>query len=108
MKCAERVSHGINPDRAQVEDTVDAKRGGAHMLKENGEKLRIQSKQAQHGFRFIQLPYNLAYSEALFLKNQRVGSQNNLTILEARKQTEHRSVHKYTIISKPIAKRHHP
>ena len=26
----------------------------------------------QHGFRFIQLPYNLAYSEALLLKNQNV------------------------------------
>ncbi|MGI0049325.1 MAG: aldo/keto reductase [Nitrososphaera sp.] len=35
-----------------------------------------------HGFRFIQLPYNLAYSEALLLKNQPVGSEN-LTILEA-------------------------
>jgi len=37
----------------------------------------------QHGFRFIQLPYNLAYSEALLLKNQIVGSERNLTILEA-------------------------
>ena len=37
----------------------------------------------QHGFRFIQLPYNLAYSEALLLKNQVVGSEKNLTILEA-------------------------
>ncbi|HEY3094807.1 MAG TPA: aldo/keto reductase, partial [Nitrososphaera sp.] len=36
-----------------------------------------------HGFRFIQLPYNLAYSEALLLRNQSVGSENNLTILEA-------------------------
>lgn len=36
-----------------------------------------------HGFRFIQLPYNLAYSEALLLRNQSVGSANNLTILEA-------------------------
>ena len=36
-----------------------------------------------HGFRFIQLPYNLAYSEALLLKNQSVGTDNNLTILEA-------------------------
>jgi aryl-alcohol dehydrogenase-like predicted oxidoreductase len=38
---------------------------------------------ADHGFRFIQLPYNLAYSEALFLKNQNVGNEKNLTILEA-------------------------
>jgi aryl-alcohol dehydrogenase-like predicted oxidoreductase len=37
----------------------------------------------QHGFRFIQLPYNLTYSEALLLKNQIVGSERNLTILEA-------------------------
>ena len=36
-----------------------------------------------HGFRFIQLPYNLAYSEALLQKNQSVASQDNLTILEA-------------------------
>lgn len=36
-----------------------------------------------HGFRFIQLPYNLSYSEALLLKNQPVGSEKNLTILEA-------------------------
>jgi len=36
-----------------------------------------------HGFRFIQLPYNLAYSEALLLRNQHVGSESNLTILEA-------------------------
>lgn len=39
-----------------------------------------------HGFRFIQLPYNLAYSEALFLKNQDVGTQKDLTILEACKR----------------------
>jgi aryl-alcohol dehydrogenase-like predicted oxidoreductase len=37
----------------------------------------------EHGFRFIQLPYNLAYSEAVFLKNQNIGSEKNLTILEA-------------------------
>ena len=37
----------------------------------------------EHGFRFIQLPYNLAYSEALMLGNQSVGSEKNLTILEA-------------------------
>lgn len=36
-----------------------------------------------HGFRFIQLPYNLAYSEALLLRNQPVGSEKSLTILEA-------------------------
>jgi len=37
----------------------------------------------QHGFRFIQLPYNLAYSEALLLKCQNVGTEKNLTILES-------------------------
>ena len=37
----------------------------------------------KNGFRFIQLPYNLAYSEALLLKNQSVGTEKNLTILEA-------------------------
>jgi aryl-alcohol dehydrogenase-like predicted oxidoreductase len=35
------------------------------------------------GFRFIQVPYNLAYSEALLLRNQSVGSEKNLTILQA-------------------------
>jgi aryl-alcohol dehydrogenase-like predicted oxidoreductase len=40
----------------------------------------------QHGFRFIQLPYNLAYNEPIFLKNQDVGSIKNLTILEAAKR----------------------
>lgn len=51
--------------------------------------LEMVSKLAQkvggreHGLKFIQLPYNLAYSEALLLKNQSVGSENNLTILEA-------------------------
>jgi aryl-alcohol dehydrogenase-like predicted oxidoreductase len=37
----------------------------------------------QHGFRFIQLPYNLSYSEALLLKNQDVQSERNLSVLEA-------------------------
>jgi len=36
-----------------------------------------------HGFRFIQLPYNLAYSEALLLKNQPVQGEMMMTILEA-------------------------
>ena len=36
-----------------------------------------------HGFRFIQLPYNLAFREAYLLKNQSVGNNNNLTILQA-------------------------
>lgn len=35
-----------------------------------------------HGFRFIQLPYNLEYSEALLLKNQSAGHENNLSILD--------------------------
>lgn len=38
---------------------------------------------ADHGFRFIQLPYNLAYTEAYLLKNQSVGGDTELTILEA-------------------------
>jgi len=36
-----------------------------------------------HGFKFIQLPYNLAYSEALLLRNQSVHPEGNLTILQA-------------------------
>ena len=39
-----------------------------------------------HGFRFIQLPYNLAYREAYCLRNQTVNSDNDLTILEACKK----------------------
>ncbi|HET7147293.1 MAG TPA: aldo/keto reductase [Candidatus Nitrosopolaris sp.] len=46
-------------------------------------KLAEQSGGKEHGFRFIQLPYNLAYSEALVLKNQTVGAEKNLNILEA-------------------------
>ena len=46
-------------------------------------KLAEQVGGKQHGFRFIQLPYNLAYNESIFLKNQDVGSIKNLTILEA-------------------------
>jgi aryl-alcohol dehydrogenase-like predicted oxidoreductase len=49
------------------------------------EMVKIAGKVAgkAHGFRFIQLPYNLAYREAYLLKNQSVGSDNDLTILEA-------------------------
>jgi aryl-alcohol dehydrogenase-like predicted oxidoreductase len=49
------------------------------------EMVNIAEKVAgkDHGFRFIQLPYNLAYREAYLLKNQSVGSDNDLTILEA-------------------------
>jgi aryl-alcohol dehydrogenase-like predicted oxidoreductase len=36
-----------------------------------------------HGFRFVQLPYNLSYSEALLLKSQSVGAEDHLTILDA-------------------------
>jgi aryl-alcohol dehydrogenase-like predicted oxidoreductase len=42
-----------------------------------------ESGSNNHGFRFIQLPYNLAYSEPLLLKNQTVGNEKNLSILEA-------------------------
>jgi aryl-alcohol dehydrogenase-like predicted oxidoreductase len=36
-----------------------------------------------HGFKFIQLPYNVAYTEALLLKNQSAGDDKNLSILDA-------------------------
>ncbi|HEY7082698.1 MAG TPA: aldo/keto reductase [Nitrososphaeraceae archaeon] len=39
--------------------------------------------QKEHGFRFIQLPYNLVYTEALLLRNQTVGSEDGLNIFEA-------------------------
>jgi aryl-alcohol dehydrogenase-like predicted oxidoreductase len=48
-------------------------------------KLAAKVGGSQHGFKFIQLPYNLAYSEALMLKNQSVGSEKNLSTLEAAK-----------------------
>jgi predicted aldo/keto reductase-like oxidoreductase len=35
-----------------------------------------------HGFRFIQLPYNLNYDQALLAKNQFIGTEN-VSILEA-------------------------
>lgn len=46
-------------------------------------KMAVRAGGKDHGFRFIQLPYNLAYSEALLLRSQQVGSENGLTILEA-------------------------
>jgi aryl-alcohol dehydrogenase-like predicted oxidoreductase len=66
-----RVTRG-NKDYLSLEDVVK-------LAEKSGDK-------EQHGFRFIQLPYNLAYSEALLLKNQSVGSEKNLTILEAAKR----------------------
>src|SRR4029453_4013278 len=36
-----------------------------------------------HGFCFFTIPYNLAYTEAYLLKNQSVGGDTELTILEA-------------------------
>ncbi|MEP6920859.1 MAG: aldo/keto reductase [bacterium] len=36
-----------------------------------------------HGFRFIQLPFNLAMPEALVLRNQSVGAGESLSLLEA-------------------------
>jgi aryl-alcohol dehydrogenase-like predicted oxidoreductase len=40
-------------------------------------------KEKRHGFRFIQLPYNLSLTEPLLLKNQSIGNGKNLSILEA-------------------------
>lgn len=53
---------------------------------EEVNNLAINVGGKDHGFRFIQLPYNLAYSEALFLKNQSIAEEKNLTILEAAKK----------------------
>jgi aryl-alcohol dehydrogenase-like predicted oxidoreductase len=60
--------HQNNREYLSLEETVKVaeKIGGKH-----------------HGFRFIQLPYNLVYSEAILIKNQDVGPIKNLTILEA-------------------------
>lgn len=46
-------------------------------------KLAESVSNGNHGFKFIQLPFNLAYSEPLLLKNQNVGDKKNLSILEA-------------------------
>jgi aryl-alcohol dehydrogenase-like predicted oxidoreductase len=53
-----------------------------HFSLEDAVKIAQQAGGKDHGFRFIQLPYNLAYSEALLLKSQTVGGQD-MTILEA-------------------------
>ncbi len=55
-----------------------------HFTLEDAVRIAHQVGGHSHGFRFIQLPYNLAYSEALLLKNQSVtGSDAMMTILEA-------------------------
>lgn len=53
-----------------------------HFSLEDALKIAQGAGGDDHGFRFIQLPYNLAYSEALLLKNQTVGQQE-MTILQA-------------------------
>jgi aryl-alcohol dehydrogenase-like predicted oxidoreductase len=57
-----------------------------HFLLEDAFKIaREIGGDNRHGFRFIQLPYNLAYSEALLLRNQTVGNSDTgmMTVLEA-------------------------
>jgi aryl-alcohol dehydrogenase-like predicted oxidoreductase len=53
-----------------------------HFSLEDAMKIAQQAGGKDHGFRFIQLPYNLAYSEALLQKNQAVNGKD-MTILEA-------------------------
>lgn len=53
-----------------------------HFSLEDAVKIAQQAGGNEHGFRFIQLPYNLAYSEALLQKNQAVNGKD-MTILEA-------------------------
>lgn len=53
-----------------------------HFSLEDAVKIAQQAGGKDHGFRFIQLPYNLAYSEALLLKSQMVDGQD-MTILQA-------------------------
>ena len=60
----------VNPDNPQylsLEETL-------HMAKQIGGE--------NHGFRFIQLPYNMYYDQAFMQKNQQVSSQN-MSILDA-------------------------
>lgn len=56
-----------NPQYLSLEDTVS-------MAKKIGGE--------NHGFRFIQLPYNMNYDQALLAKNQLLGTEN-VSILEA-------------------------
>jgi len=56
-----------NPQYLSLEDTVN-------MAKKIGGE--------DHGFRFIQLPYNMNYDQALLAKNQLLGTEN-VSILEA-------------------------
>jgi len=56
-----------NPQYLSLEDTVN-------MAKEVGGE--------NHGFRFIQLPYNMNYDQALLTKNQLLGNEH-VSILEA-------------------------
>ena len=56
-----------NPQYLSLEDTVNMAR------KIGGEN---------HGFRFVQLPYNMHYDQALLAKNQSVGS-DNVSVLES-------------------------
>lgn len=56
-----------NPQYLSLEDTVN-------MAKKIGGE--------NHGFRFIQLPYNMNYDQALLAKNQLLGTEN-VSILEA-------------------------
>jgi aryl-alcohol dehydrogenase-like predicted oxidoreductase len=52
-----------------------------HFSLEDAVKIAREVGGNNHGFRFIQLPYNLAYSEALLLKNQAVGDADTTTML---------------------------
>ena len=65
-----RVPRGSN-EYLSLEEAVKLAQGASEQGSDN------------HGFRFIQLPYNLAYSEPLLLKNQTVGDEKNLSVLEA-------------------------
>ena len=56
-----------NPQYLSLEDTVN-------LAKEVGGE--------DHGFRFIQLPYNMSYDQALLAKNQRLGNES-VSVLES-------------------------
>ena len=58
----------IDPQHLHLEDII------AMAAKVGGEK---------HGFRFIQLPFNMYYDQAYLGKNQRVGEEREVSILDA-------------------------
>ncbi|MGI0090189.1 MAG: aldo/keto reductase, partial [Nitrososphaerales archaeon] len=57
--------------------------GEGHLELGEAVALAEESGGVDHGFRFVQFPFNLAMPEALVLKNQRIRGDQKCTLLEA-------------------------